>query len=259
MNNAQLEKREREAAEFYQFNNGMLLSGDTELEKWRAETLFSKEPETIAWIDFWSKENGILYDVGANIGGYSVYAAYTNLNLNVFSFEPVSNNYATLLKNKTLNKLDNLNTFQMALSSAPKLETLYISDERVGNSGAQVGAPVNERGENFVPASKETLLCLSLDTMVEEYGFTVPNFIKIDVDGHEMDILQGGLKTLTRPELKSILIECNGGESKVKIDALLESKGFTLDNQFNNLENHSSKRREGNSENVARNVVYSKL
>ena len=259
MKNAQLEKRERKPAEFYQFDNGMVLSGDTELEKWRAETLFTKEPETIAWIDFCSKENGTLFDIGANIGAYSIYAAHINNNLNVFSFEPVLNNYSTLVKNKTLNKLDNLTTFQMALSSTSKLETLYISDERVGNSGAQIGAPINERGENFVPSSKETLFCLSLDVMVEEFGFTIPNFIKIDVDGHEIDILQGGLKTLGEPELKSILIECNGGESKNKIDTLLESKGFSLDERFNNLKNHSSKRRENDVENVARNIVYSKL
>jgi len=259
MNDAHLEIKERLPAEIYRYDNGMFLSGDTELEKWRAETLFTKEPETIAWIDYWSNKNGVLYDVGANIGGYSIYAAHTNPSINVISFEPVLNNYATLLKNKTLNKLDNLTIFQMALSSSPKLETLFLSDERVGNSGAQVGAPINERGENFDPTSTETLFCLSLDVMIENYGFVVPTFIKIDVDGHEIDILQGGLNTLARSELKSILIESNGDESKERIDEILKSNGFSLDNQFNNIEKHSSKRRENSAENVARNIVYSKL
>ena len=200
-----------------------------------------------------------MYDIGANIGGYSVYAAQGNSELSVCSFEPVLNNYATLLKNKGLNGLKNLSTFQMALSSKPKLEVLYISDDRIGNSGAQIGAPVNDHADNFEPLAKEMLFCLSLDAMVEEYGFPVPSFIKIDVDGHEMGILEGGVRTLERPDVKSILIECNGGENQDKIETLLVSKGFSPDDRFNNLENHSSKRRASKSDNVARNIVYSRL
>lgn len=259
MTNPQLEQRNREPEELYRYDSGMILACDTELEKWRAETLFTKEPETIAWIDFWSKKGGTFYDVGANIGAYSVYAAHKEPSLNVCSFEPVLNNYIALIKNKELNKLSNLNVFQIALSSEAKLSVLYLTDNRVGNSGAQVGAPVNEHGDNFEPVDKQMLFCLGLDCMVEEYGFPIPSFIKIDVDGHEMDILKGALRTLGNGAVKSLLIECNGGKAQETVDELLRSKGFIPDEQFNSMENHSSKRRAVKKENVARNLVYSKL
>lgn len=178
MTEAQLDKVEMPRLEVIRLKNGLMMTGDSELEKWRAETLFSKEPETIAWIDHCSKRGGIFYDVGANIGGYSLYAAYTNSELKVYSFEPVINNYLILLRNRELNKLGNLTPFQLALSSANGLDTLYILDTRVGGSGAQISAPINERGQSFEPLAKEVLLCLRLDSMVDEYHFPPPKLYK---------------------------------------------------------------------------------
>ncbi len=258
MTKVQIEKIEHPPSEIIKFENGMVMSADTELEKWRSETLFSKEPETISWIEHYANSENVFYDVGANIGSYSLYAAYFHSDLNVYSFEPVTNNFLTLTRNRELNKLDNLNPFQIALSSANGIDTIYLSDDRVGNSGAQISAPINEHGQSFEPMSKNILLCLRLDSMVEDYNFPPPNFVKIDVDGHELDILDGAMKTLARPELLSILIECNGEEHRKKIDSVLSGKGFVPDDVFNNLPNHSSERRRSNADNVATNVVYSR-
>ena len=64
------------------------------ITKWRLDTLFSKEPETINWIDsFDDRENFIfLLDIGANIGLYSIYAASKFKNISVVSFEPSTSN-----------------------------------------------------------------------------------------------------------------------------------------------------------------------
>jgi len=259
MTKVQINKLEMRPPEIIVLENGLVMTGGTELEVWRAETLFSKEPETIAWIDHHSRRGSSFYDVGANVGGSSLYAAYTNKNLNVYSSEAVANNYITLLRNKALNKLDNLAPFQLALSSASGLDAIYISDDRVGNSGAQISAPINEHGLRFEPMLKEMLLCHRLDSLVEDYGFPIPSFMKIDVDGHEIDILNGALRTLSRPELSSILIECNGGDHKRKIDLILSERGFSPDDTFNTLPNHSANRRKHRVNNVAINVVYSRV
>lgn len=258
MTKIKINKIKQSPSEIFRFENGMVMAGDTELEKWRAETLFSKEPETIAWIEHYSKDGGIFYDVGANIGSYSLYAAYNNSKLDVYSFEPVTKNFLTLIRNRDLNKLNNLIPFQIALSSTNEMNTIYISDDRIGNSGAQIRAPINEHGQQFKPLFEEKLLCLKLDSMIDEFHFPTPNFIKIDVDGHELDILDGAEKTLARSELSSILIECNGEENKNKINFFLEKKGFFPDDYFNNLSDHSSKRRRNRVDNVATNIVYSK-
>jgi hypothetical protein len=77
------------------------------LELWRAETLLTKEPETIAWLNYYTSKGGTFYDVGANIGVYSLYAAIKNPQLSVYAFEPVKNNFISLLNNKKLNKTNN--------------------------------------------------------------------------------------------------------------------------------------------------------
>ena len=64
---------------------------------WRVQTLFSKEPATINWLNRMD-ERTILIDVGANVGMYSIYAAKLK-NAHVYAFEPESQNYSTLIKN----------------------------------------------------------------------------------------------------------------------------------------------------------------
>jgi precorrin-6B methylase 2 len=60
----------------------------------RVQSLFTKEPITLAWIDSF-KEGETLFDIGANLGMYTVYAAVMR-NANVYAFEPEALNYAEL-------------------------------------------------------------------------------------------------------------------------------------------------------------------
>lgn len=70
---------------------------------WRARTLFTKEPETIEWIDDF-QEGDVFWDVGANVGVYTLYAATTH-KLQVLAFEPSASNYLLLNRNVEINKL----------------------------------------------------------------------------------------------------------------------------------------------------------
>ena len=64
-------------------NNGVeyIFSCPNSLIQWRAETFFTKEPETIEWINTF-KSDETLFDVGANIGLYSIYAAQRGIKVN---------------------------------------------------------------------------------------------------------------------------------------------------------------------------------
>ena len=75
------------------------VSNETTL--WRAQTLLKKEPVTINWIRSFEK-NSIFYDVGANVGMYSIFAAIVS-KCNVYSFEPESNNFQILMENIVTN------------------------------------------------------------------------------------------------------------------------------------------------------------
>ena len=86
--------------------------------KWRLETFFTKETETLQWIDnFSGKKEIIFWDIGANIGIYSIYAAQKHDNIKIIAFEPSTNNLRTLSRNIYLNDLtEKVIISQIALS-----------------------------------------------------------------------------------------------------------------------------------------------
>src|SRR3990172_115673 len=81
----------------------MIFDANEELHLLRAELIASKEPETLEWIDSFA-DSAVLFDIGANIGVFSLYAAL-HRNCDVYAFEPEAKNYACLNKNIFLNKL----------------------------------------------------------------------------------------------------------------------------------------------------------
>lgn len=183
--------------------------------KKRVRTLFSKEPITLAWIDTFGLGE-TLYDIGANVGMYTIYAAVMR-RANVFAFEPEALNYAELNKNIYLNELHGqVLAYCLALSDVDKVDKLLLSDFGLGIS-------YHDFEENSWTEDKEFAVdwkvskdnrrpqgCIGqrVDTLVAE-GLPVPDHIKIDVDGLEHRVIQGMLETLRRPELKTVLIEIN--------------------------------------------------
>ena len=67
------------------------------ITKWRVQTFSNKEPDTLTWIDDMEK-NSCLWDIGANIGLYSIYAAKTRKS-NVYAIEPSVFNLEILIRN----------------------------------------------------------------------------------------------------------------------------------------------------------------
>lgn len=96
-----------------------------EKAEWRATTLLTKEPETISWINSFNKKD-ILWDIGANIGMYSLYAGIKGIN--TLSFEPSPSNYWVLCKNIEINKLDEkISAYCIAFNNKTKLDTFYMA------------------------------------------------------------------------------------------------------------------------------------
>lgn len=233
---------------------------NNELESYRVNSLLDKEPETIEWINLWSSENhaSIMYDIGANIGIYSLYAALKSRLNCIYSFEPVHNNFNSLQNNVVLNHKLNINPLNIAISNFSGLQDLYISDSRIGNSGAQLGAAVNENGENFKPVLTQKVLCSSLDDLVSIFNIPIPNYIKIDVDGKERDIILGMKNILNSESLRSLLIEINSIDQFIEIKEILQCHQFELDLSLNELKDHSTKRRI--SKNIsARNYIFTRV
>lgn len=174
---------------------------------YRVATLMTKEPETIDWLDTLA-ESDVLFDVGANIGLYSIYGAASR-GCRVIAFEPEAQNFGLLNQNIALNNLGSLCTpFCVGLSDREAFTTVMVSPGDSGSSGHQVqGAAAGSFRHSGMQARPQGIFTTTLDRLVEVHGFPAPTHIKVDVDGLEHAIVAGGKTVLSNPKLRSVMIE----------------------------------------------------
>ena len=178
------------------------------LSRKRARSFETKEPETLSWIESFEREDS-LFDIGANIGIYSIYAAKRGHK--VVAFEPESQNFGLLNRHISLNNVDNLiEAFGISIFDKFLVSNLNISKGNeileYGGSHNSFHDPTNECGGKFLPSRKQGCIGMPLDDFIDIYGF-IPNHIKIDVDGLEDKVLNGCKNALNHASLKSLLIE----------------------------------------------------
>lgn len=172
----------------------------------RFKSMLSKEPETIAWIECLDSED-VFWDIGANIGIFTLYAALKGNR--VLSFEPLPANLYLLNKNVELNNFNGLvSAFGIAFSNETKLDIFNIQDSGIGAAMNNSLIPLLER-EKDPSIIKHLSIVYSIDGFIYQFNPLFPNHIKIDIDGAESLIIQGAQKTLEDKRLKSILIELN--------------------------------------------------
>ena len=193
-----------------------------EIEQWRNDTFWDKEPETIEWIKSF-KDGDIFFDVGANIGIYSLYCAAVHPKCRIFAFEPSPGNFKHLEKNIELNEYKTLFAAPFIVAERDYKKGFSSLLKKIGSSGGQM----NDKG--------------GTPSITIDKFHPTPNHIKIDIDGQEWKVMQGMTETLKNKNLKSVLIEIN--ENKIEIFKAFYDAGFTSDNRFNFLENHSRVRR----------------
>lgn len=175
---------------------------------WRVESLFTKEPSTIEWLSSFA-EGGIFLDVGANVGMYTVYAALVR-NMRVFAFEPESQNFAMLCRNIVLNDLSSrVVAYPIALSDEQKFAQLHLSEFVVGGSCHSFDESKDFNLESKAFPFVQGAFSTRLDSVIADGVMPQPHHIKIDVDGFEYKVIQGGAKTFTHADLQSVLIEIN--------------------------------------------------
>jgi FkbM family methyltransferase len=176
--------------------------------KWRVDSLFTKEPDTLAWIATFGPGE-VLVDVGANVGMYTIWAAKTR-GTQVFAFEPEAQNYALLNRNIVLNGLaGRVKAYCLALSDAPGLSELHLSQVMLGGSCHSLGEQVDFKHEPMVPAFSQGCVAARLDELVATGAIPQPTHIKIDVDGFEPKVVHGAAAAIRDPRLRSLLIEVN--------------------------------------------------
>ncbi len=200
------------------------------LLRFRASTILSKEADTIQWIDRFEK-GAVFWDIGANVGVYSLYAA-TCRKVKALAFEPSAANFYVLDRNIQLNQAtDRVTGYCLAFSDRTELGVLNLSAQQLGGSLNQFGAPGSKspyatNNDN----STHGMLGISIDTFMTEFEPTFPNYMKIDVDGLELSILKGARETLSDPRLHGLMVELSVTNTPENHEAmvLLAEHGWRL-------------------------------
>ena len=180
--------------------------------------------------------DGIVLDIGANLGSYTVPVAKAHPHLQFHVFEPQRIVYYQLCANIFLNRLDNVYAYQYGLSDATWSDKLAMPDyEKEHNIGAfSVDPAVREKDyEVQTQGATEWINCTKLD----DINLVGIRLIKIDVEGHELEALYGAHKTLELNNYPPIIFESwtwKFPEKRAKLIAYLEDLGYTITNMGQN-------------------------
>lgn len=202
-------------------------SASSPLLLWRSRTVFQKEPETISWIRTFTEED-VFFDVGANVGIFTIYAGRRGAR--VLAFEPEATNYAILNRNIALNRLsDRVQALPIAIADRFQIDSLHLASNVPGSALHAFGANVDFKGDSFKPAFSQGCLAMSLDELVERHELPQPTRIKIDVDGLERAVISGAMNVIKNPRLRDILIEINENDASDRaMITMLEQAGFLV-------------------------------
>ena len=209
------------------------------ITSFRAKTFFSKEPETLEWMNSYGGKNKILYDIGANVGLYSIYYS-KKFSAETYAFEPSFKNLEIFTKNIRLNNLYKLvNVIPNAATKEQKISNFFQLNYFAGNAGATFGDKLVEKNlksivvKKFLPIKYKTL-GISLDHLINHKIIKKPDLIKIDVDGNEYEVILGLEKFLQKKIKISILIEIDSRlKSSKLVHSLLKKLNFKLSHNKN--------------------------
>ncbi|MGH9466912.1 MAG: FkbM family methyltransferase [Terriglobales bacterium] len=170
----------------------------------------------------------IVYDVGAFNGTYSLFfSRRVGASGRVIAFEPRAESFATLLANLQRNHITNVLPLHLGLGAEAGVRRLFMLP------GMPTTASMSPEAQTPLRLATGEAKVETLDQLVETVPLPPPNLIKVDVEGLEMEVLQGSSRTLAQ-HLPDLLIEVHGDSGKHKaerIEALcrmLRPLGYSL-------------------------------
>jgi FkbM family methyltransferase len=185
------------------------------------------------------KKGDVFVDVGANIGLFTIIAAYRVGKFGkIYSFEPTLETYNRLNENIKLNNFNNVYSYQIALSDIES-EKLFFQSMDGYDAWNSLAQPI--AGQVFV---KQTVQCKRLDDFAGTNNFKDNiTMIKIDVEGWETNVIKGAVQILSRKNAPVLLIEFtdeaakSAGSSCKKLYQLLKTFGYQMYSYDHNLNN----------------------
>jgi FkbM family methyltransferase len=174
------------------------------------------------FLRYYLRKGGIFFDIGSNIGIFSLIGAnIVGRKGSVYSFEPTPETYFRLKQNIKLNKAKRIFPFNMALSDKSGLQDFLVSNDGY-DAWNSFGKP--SAGSVFENIKVRTI---TFDEFLSQQNIEKIDLIKIDVEGWEINVLNGGKNYFNRLTSAAILIEFG--------DINLSNAGFTSEELYNRL------------------------
>jgi FkbM family methyltransferase len=126
-----------------------------------------------------------IWDVGANIGVYSIFFAKTFKNVKIVSFEPSKSTFGLLKENLFHNKCDQVSLFNCGLGKSTESQFLIKSDLGAGSNSIVLQ-------EGPLSNTREKIEMTTIDIFISNFPDLAPKLIKIDVEGYEPQVIMGG-------------------------------------------------------------------
>jgi FkbM family methyltransferase len=196
-----------------------ILKGTLAGKRWLVKTrinffLGTYEPDQSRLFEEYVKPGAVVCDLGAHVGYYTLLAAVlSGPGGKVYAFEPSPRNLSRLRRHVAMNACQNIVVFDYALSD----------HEGTAHFETQCGSGVGHLSESGGIEVKLT----TLDILAAEGRITLPNVLKIDVEGAEYDVLTGGIQLLTKSH-PVIFLSTHNPEVKAKCLRLLEGLGYAF-------------------------------
>jgi len=191
------------------------------------------EPETTRFLAGVLTQGDSFIDIGAHIGYFSCVAAKLVGNQGkIFSFEPENSNYQHLLQHISLNNLQNILPFRLAVGDRNGTVSLYVNQDNDGGH-----ALWDVRSHFFNIESRKHLKTdrvpqATLETALSQTSLHSLKAIKIDTEGSEYNIIRGGLGLIRKHDVPYVLCEVNRfglqqmGTSETALRQLMSHLGY---------------------------------
>lgn len=199
---------------------------------WQAHGQEFIEPDLLDFIDQISTGE-VYFDIGASNGVFALYAA--SKSLQVVCFEPEAANFSLLNHNTYLNHQEfthDVLNFQVACSNENGMGSLNIEKYEPGGHLKILDSDLKRGTMKFIPDFKQAALKYRLDDFLVLTKVASPNFLKIDVDGSELQVLSGMPNILKSKKLKKIIIELEEeGEKFRACEKIFTDNGFKIESR----------------------------
>jgi FkbM family methyltransferase len=194
--------------------------------------------ETAAFLAY-AQEGMCVFDVGANIGYYTLLAARAvGPSGRVYAFEPEPHNFELLTRNVAENGFTNVRPVNAAVSNRAGVVRLHLDDANFGAHSFDPGSVRNSSGRSV---EAETV---QLDDFADEARAFAGVLVKVDVQGAEGLVVEGGRRLLALPKVTAFMEFWPEALARAQADAArvladLENLGF----RFEDIESPEAKRR----------------